>query len=305
MTLRVAVEPTGVRGHLAQAVKAGDGQVVGPEDAEALVWADPAAPGALSALLTEHPAIRWVQLPWAGIEPYVDVVRAHADRTWTCGKGVYAEPVAEMALALALAGRRGLGHYARAGRWTGQRGEMVLGSRITILGGGGITGSLLRLLGPFGGDVTVVRATPQPMDGVARVLAADRVDEALAGADLVLLALALTPETEGIVDARRLALVAEGAGLVNVARGRHVVTDALIPALDDGPLGSVGLDVTDPEPLPGGHPLWGRPEVIITPHTANTEAMAVPLLGARVTENVRRYQAGDPLVGPVDPALGY
>ena len=64
-------------------------------------------------MLDEHPHLRWVQLPWAGIEPYVDVVRAHADRTWTCGKGVYAEPVAEHALALALAGLRGLDRYAR------------------------------------------------------------------------------------------------------------------------------------------------------------------------------------------------
>lgn len=294
-----------MRPHLVRAVEAGGAEVVGPEDAEALVWADPAAPDALSALLGAQPAIRWVQLPWAGIEPYVAVVRAHADRTWTCGKGVYADPVAEHALTLALAGRRALDHYTRADGWTGERGRRLEGARVTILGGGGITESLLRFLAPFGCDVTVVRTTPQPMPGVGRVLPPDHVDEAMTGADLVVLALALTPDTEGIVDKRRLGLVAAGAGLVNVARGRHVVTDDLIPALDDGPLGSVGLDVTDPEPLPADHPLWHRPDVIITPHVGNTEEMAVPLLSTRVTDNIRRYQSAEPLLGPVNPTLGY
>jgi phosphoglycerate dehydrogenase-like enzyme len=113
------------------------------------------------------------------------------------------------------------------------------------------------------------------------------------------------PETEGLIDRRRLDLVAEGACLVNVARGPHLVTDDLVAALRDGPLGSAGLDVTEPEPLPDGHPLWELPNAIVTPHTANTPEMAVPLLAARVTENVRRWAAGEPLVGPVDPAAGY
>jgi phosphoglycerate dehydrogenase-like enzyme len=143
------------------------------------------------------------------------------------------------------------------------------------------------------------------MEGAARVVGADQLDEALTGADVVVLALALTAETTGLIDRRRLDLLATDAVLVNVARGRHVVTDDIIPALDEGPLAGVGLDVTEPEPLPDDHPLWHRPDVIITPHTANTLDMALPLLSARVTENVRRYAAGEPLLGPVDPALGY
>ena len=115
----------------------------------------------------------------------------------------------------------------------------------------------------------------------------------------------LTAETHGLIDARRLALLAPGACLVNVARGPHVVTDDLVAALRDGRLGHAGLDVTDPEPLPAGHPLWDLPKVIVTPHTANTEEMAEPLLAARITENVRRWTAGEPLIGLVDPAAGY
>jgi phosphoglycerate dehydrogenase-like enzyme len=301
----VAVLPAGVRPYLTDAVVAGGGMPSDPEAAEALVWTETGDADGLAKVLDEHPRLRWVQLLWAGIEPYVDVVRAHADRTWTCGKGVYAEPVAEHALALALAGFRGLDHYARAGRWTGQRGRNLLGGRVTIVGGGGIAESLLRLLGPFGCDVTVVRRTPRDMAGAGRVVGDEELDDALSGAELVVLALPLLPDTVGLIDGRRLGLLAPGACLVNVARGPHVVTDDLVAALRDGSLGSAGLDVTDPEPLPDGHPLWSLPNALVTPHTGNTQEMAVPLLSARVTENVGRWIAGEPLIGPVNPEAGY
>jgi phosphoglycerate dehydrogenase-like enzyme len=83
------------------------------------------------------------------------------------------------------------------------------------------------------------------------------------------------------------------------------VTDDLVEALRSGRLGAAGLDVTDPEPLPDGHVLWTLPNVVITPHTANTPEMALPLLAGRITENVRRWAAGEALVGPVDPVAGY
>lgn len=95
------------------------------------------------------------------------------------------------------------------------------------------------------------------------------------------------------------------AWLVNVARGRHVVTEDLVRVLQDGAIGGAGLDVVDPEPLPDGHPLWSLPNCFITPHVGNTPDMAVPLLSARVRDNVRRYLAGEPLLGPVDVDAGY
>ncbi|MGH9231568.1 MAG: NAD(P)-dependent oxidoreductase, partial [Acidimicrobiales bacterium] len=246
---RIAVLPAGVRTFLAAAVEAGGGALSDPDDAVALVWTETAAADTLGRVLDDHRGLRWVQLPWAGVEPYADVIRAHADRTWTSGRGVYAEPVAEHALALALAGLRGLGHYARATSWTGQRGHNLLGARVTVVGGGGIAGSLLRLLGPFRCDVTVVRRTPRAMAGAGSVVGDDRLDEALTGAELVVLALPLLPGTVGLIDRRRLALFAPGACLVNVARGPHVVTADVVEALREGTLGSAGLDVTDPEPL--------------------------------------------------------
>jgi phosphoglycerate dehydrogenase-like enzyme len=302
---RIAVLPAGVRTFIADAVEAGGGVLSDAGDAVALVWTETAAAEPLGHVLDDQAGLHWVQLPWAGVEPYVDVIRAHADRTWTCGKGVYAEPVAEHALALALAGMRGLGHYARARSWTGQRGHNLLGARVTIVGGGGIAVSLLRLLEPFGCEVTVVRRNPGAMPGATRVVGGDRLDEALAGAELVVLALPLLPGTAGLIGRRRLDLLAPDACLVNVARGQHVVTADVVDALRDGALGSAGLDVTDPEPLPDGHPLWDLPNAIVTPHTANTQEMALPLLSARITDNVRRWIAGEPLVGSVDPVAGY
>jgi phosphoglycerate dehydrogenase-like enzyme len=302
---RIAVLPAGTRSYLVGAVEAGGGVVSGPRDAEAVVWTDHADARGLGFVLDDHPQLRWVQLPWAGVEPYIDVIGDHPDRTWTSGKGVYAEPVAEHALALALAGLRSLDRYARERTWTRDRGRNLIGARVVIVGGGGIAESLLRLLAPFGCDVTVVRRVAQPMAGARRVVPADQLDDALAGAEVVVLALALLPGTVELIGRRRLGLLADGACLVNVARGQHVVTDDLVEALRDGTLGSAGLDVTDPEPLPDGHPLWDLPNAIVTPHTANTREMAGPLLGARVTENVRRWVAGAPLIGPVDPQLGY
>jgi phosphoglycerate dehydrogenase-like enzyme len=301
----IAVEPGGTRRWLEGAVEAGGGTVVPPAEAGALVWGRHDDPESLATLLADHPQLEWVQLPWAGVELNVDTIRRFADRTWTCGKGVYAEPVAEHALALTLAGLRHLVAYARASEWGTGAGRNLLGARVVILGGGGITESLLRLLGPFGCDVTVVRQHPDPMPGATRVVGTGELDAALAEADVVVLALALTPATTGILDARRLRLLPAHAWVVNVARGAHVVTDDLVQVLAEGAIGGAALDVTDPEPLPAGHPLWSEPRCLITPHTANTVEMAEPLLRARVSENVRRWIAGEPLVGLVDPADGY
>lgn len=289
----IALAPDGARAWLAGAVEEGGGRVVDAAQASALVWAHPDAPDDLGGLLDEHPGLRWVQLPWAGIEPYVEVVRAHADRTWTCGKGVYAEPVAEHALALALAGLRSLGSYARATTWTRPAGVNLLGARVVVLGGGGITESLLRLLSPFGARITVVRRTPAPMAGAEDVVGLDRIDEVLAGAEVVVLALALTPETTGILDRRRLELLAPHAWVVNVARGSHVVTDDLVAVLAEGRIGGAALDVTDPEPLPLDHPLYSFPNVVITPHIASASTATRSKMAEMAARNIVAALAGE------------
>lgn len=300
---RVAIAPAGAPIWMSDAILAGGGELTPVAEAEAIVWGDARDSDGLAATVDEGRQARWIQLPFAGIENFVHLV--DATHTWTCGKGVYAEPVAELALTLGLAGLRGLGGFARADEWTAPQGENLLGARVSILGGGGITESLVRLLAPFDCHVTVVRRNVGDMDGVDEVLASDRFADALPGADLVVLALALTPETGGIIGFGELELMERHSWLVNVARGRHVVTADLVEALRIGLIGGAGLDVTEPEPLPAEHPLWSMENCIITPHVGNTPEMAVPLLSERITANVRRFASGADLLGLVDPDAGY
>jgi phosphoglycerate dehydrogenase-like enzyme len=117
--------------------------------------------------------------------------------------------------------------------------------------------------------------------------------------------LPLTPETDAMIGRRELAMMQPHAWLVNVGRGRQIVTDDLVVALRDGTIGGAGLDVTEPEPLPAGHPLWALPNCLITPHTGTSDDMTPPLLAARIADNVGRWIRGEPLVGVVDRAAGY
>jgi len=303
----VAVGPEGTAPEwMVEAVVDGGATVVPLDRADALLWTHPDDPAGLTEALAEHgDHLRWVQLPWAGVEPYVGVL--DDDRLWTCGKGVYAEPVAELALTLSLAGFRGLPTYLHDAPLSerGTIGRNLHGAGIVVVGAGGITDAFLRMVAPFDPVTTVVRRRDVPHPAADRTITLKQVDAVLPGADLVVVACALTPETTGLFDARRLALLGEHTWLVNVARGAHVVTDDLVAALRSGGLGGAGLDVTDPEPLPADYPLWSAPNCVITPHVGNTPAMARPLLALRIRMNVARWIAGEPLVGPVDVAAGY
>ena len=302
---RVALGPN--RSEFAEkAIRDGGGE---PADvdarADALVWLNPADLDGLRAALAMASSARWVQLPFAGVEKVAAAGMFDPGLVWTSAKGAYAEPVAEHALALALAGLRLLPRRVMARSWGKPAGTSLYDQPVTILGGGGITERLLELLAPLRVTATVVRHRPDPLPGAARTVGEDALPGALAGAQVVFLALALTPATERIIGPAALAAMHPGAWLVNVARGGHVDTDALVTVLDEGAIGGAALDVTDPEPLPDGHPLWGRENCIITPHTADTTEMITPLLARRIRDNVARFAAGEPLLGLVDPALGY
>ena len=288
------------------AVVAGGGAVVDVGDGpDGLVWLDPSDLDGLADHLATAPGVRWVQLPLAGVERVAELGLFDHTRRWTCAKGSYAEPVAEHALTLALAGLRHLPARVAATSWGEPLGTSLYDQRVTILGGGGITRSLLDLLAPFRVRATVVRRRPVTVEGADRTVPAEALREVLPGSLLVILALALTPETRGIIGAPELGSMDRSTWLINVARGPHVDTDALVAALTDGTIAGAALDVTDPEPLPDGHPLWGLSNCIITPHTADTIEMVVPLLAERIRLNVERFGAGGELVGLVDPDAGY
>ncbi len=302
---RVALGPRHAR-FATDAIAEGGGLLVDvTEEPDALVWLDPAEVEGLARQVSATPTLRWVQLPFAGVEKVLAFGLLDHDHLWTCAKGSYAEPVAEHALALSLAGLRQLRTRISARSWGEAAGTSLYDQKVTILGGGGITTKLLEQLAPFRVEATVVRRKADPVPGAARTVPVGALGEVLPGALVVYLALALTPETTGIIGPRQLELMEETAWLVNVARGAHVDTDALVAALASGSIAGAALDVTDPEPLPDGHPLWELPNCIVTPHTADTIEMIRPLLAERIRTNVVRFAAGQELAGLVDPAAGY
>jgi phosphoglycerate dehydrogenase-like enzyme len=136
-------------------------------------------------------------------------------------------------------------------------------------------------------------------------VAADRVGDVLGEADYVVLAAPGTAGARHLMDADRLARMRAGAWLVNVGRGSLVDTGALLEALESGRLGGAALDVTDPEPLPAEHPLWGRDDVLITPHIATPPEAERRHMAQRIRDNVARLAAGEPLLGVVDRDAGY
>jgi phosphoglycerate dehydrogenase-like enzyme len=302
---RIAIGPN-ASGYATDAVRSGGGLPVKlGERADALVWLSAHDTDGLVAVLEDQPGLRWVQLPFAGVEDAVAAGVLEPGRVWTSAKGLYARPVAEHALTLALAGLRVLPERIRAHSWGTPAGTSLYGAAVTILGGGGIADELLRLLAPFGVQATVVRRQAEPVPGAVRTVTTADLDHVLPGALVVFLSLALTPATRGIIGAAQLEAMDERAWLVNVARGGHVDTDALVAALRAGSIAGAGVDVTEPEPLPDGHPLWSLHNCIITPHTSDTWEMRMPLLAGRIRANVAHFAAGEQLEGVVDPEAGY
>lgn len=280
------------------------------DETRGVVWLSPSGAEELEKVLAAHPKITWVQLPWAGVDSFGEVLARFAGRQtplWTSAKGAYAEPVAEHALALTLAVLRQLPEKSRARSWAGiKQGISLYGRHVVIIGAGGIAVELMRLLAPFEVRVTVVRRSGGPLPGAHRTVLVDELESVLPEADVVIVAAAATSETRHLLGARELAAMKADAALINIARGPLIDTDALVEALNRGHLWGAGLDVTDPEPLPDGHPLWDAPRVVITSHCADTPEMTEPLLAQRVALNVAALVTGSGrFIGVVDPALGY
>jgi phosphoglycerate dehydrogenase-like enzyme len=278
-------------------------EIVEPGAAEAMVWTDWRDPAGLAAVLHDHPGLRWIQLVTSGIDWLAPAL--FGGRIWTSAKGAYAFPIAEYALGNLVAGMRSTPGYARARRWEALPARSLRHARVTMVGGGGIAAALAELLAPWSCDVTVVRRSATPTPWARRAVGLDQLRDVCEDTDVLVLALALTPQTDGIVDAGVLAALPAHAWLVNVARGAHVRTGDLTDALASGRLAGAVLDVTDPEPLPSDHPLWDVPTCLVTPHSACPAGIARPYLLRRVAQNVERFNAGRPLLGVVDPAAGY
>jgi phosphoglycerate dehydrogenase-like enzyme len=300
---KIALEPFSVPEYV-DAIKRAGGHVAKlSDDVAALIWLDYSKPTELTALLDANSQIEWVQLPFAGVDAFSEILKRPI--TFTSAKGSYAEPVAEHAMALALALGRIIPERVRAQSWGRRFATSFYDSEIVIVGGGGITEELLKFLSPYRAKITVVRKRPGvSLDG-CREVGFDELDAVLPMADLVFLNCALTDLTRGLFDKARFSVMKPTALLVNVARGPVVNTADLIDALNNDEIAGAALDVTDPEPLPDGHPLWTAKNVLITPHTADTKEQVIRLFSRRIEANVTVYRAGNDWVGLVDAELGY
>jgi phosphoglycerate dehydrogenase-like enzyme len=288
---------------LVEAVRVAGGQVTTvAADAAAVVWYK-GSPAEFAGLVS--PGIRWVQLPNAGVEPWIEAGVITGERVFTSAAGCYAPAVAEHTLGLLLTAARRLHDLARAQTWTRPSPATLNGATVAIVGCGGIGLALIDMLKPLGAKVVALTRSGRQVPGAEVSAGPDGLDDALRRADYVVLAAPTTTKTRSMIGARELALMKPTAWLVNVGRGALVDTGALVAALRGGRIGGAALDVTDPEPLPDDHPLWTLSQVLITPHSANSESLLLPELARRVRENTSRFLAGRQLVGVVDPVAGY
>jgi phosphoglycerate dehydrogenase-like enzyme len=246
------------------------------------------------------PRLRVIQLMSAGAENVLGYVPPGV--TLCTARGAHDPAVAEWIMAVILGQVRQLPRFMaaqQAGTWAPAVSEPLAGRTALIVGYGSIGEATERLLVPFGVTVERVARHARRVDQQS-VAGVDDLPALLPRADIVILLVPVTPDTTGLVDARFLGLMRDHALLVNAARGAIVDTGALLAELSSGRL-LAALDVTDPEPLPAGHPLWSAPGLLLTPHVAGLSTDAIPRARDIVKEQLARYAAGEPLRNVVGP----
>lgn len=249
-------------------------------------------------------ALRWIHAGSVGVDAVLldEVIAGNVIVTNT--RGVFERPIAEYVLALVLMFAKDLRKtlvLQRERRWCHRETETIAGARVVILGAGGIAGEAAPLLRAAGMEVrTVGRTAREDAPSLGRVYATADVDELLPGADFVVLALPLTPDTRGYLDAERLALLKPGARIINVGRGGLIDEDALIAALRSHSIAGAALDVFATEPLPEDHPFWTMEQVLVSPHMSGDRLGWERAVVECFAENLRRWLAGEKLLNVVD-----
>ena len=264
------------------------------------------------ALFSLAPKLHWFQAMSVGVERCLATPGlAERGLTLTNMQRSSGLPIAEHAIAMLLGLARGLPVHLRnqvKGEWrraaTGMR--EIGGRTLLVVGLGGIGTEVARRGHALGMRVIAIRNSGREGPPfVSQVGLSDELLAYAAQADAVVSSVPLTRETTGLFDARFFAAMKPGGYFINVGRGASVVTADLVAALESGQLAGAGLDVTDPEPLTAGHPLWAMDNVIITPHLAAESDLQEERTWLLVTENLRRYVAGEPLLNVVDIERGY
>lgn len=249
-------------------------------------------------VLADLPRLRYVQLPSAGYEHALPHLPPGV--TLCNGRGVHDAGTAELALALTLAVQRDLPGAVRAmgeGRWANPFGPSLADRRVLVVGQGSVGAAICARFRPFEVELVRVASTARD-DAQGHVHGVDELGDLLPDVDVVVLAIPLSRASYHLMGAGMLARMRDGALLVNVARGKVVDTDALLAELASGRL-RAALDVTDPEPLPPGHPLWSAPNVLVTAHQGGNTDATFPRVAALVRRQLEALLAGAPAVNEV------
>jgi len=285
---------------------------------------------AFDRLLARAPHLRWVHSATSGVERALTPAARQRGVVVTNARGVFTRPIAEHVLMLILAISRRLPQLLELQRertWQPLEGVELRDLTVGIVGYGSIGRAVASLAGAFGARVIAQRRHPETGDagipGAAspladdgdeafpfppapeRILGPDGLYELLAASDVVVLAVPLTAETDGLIDAPALAAMRRDAWIINIARGRLIDDRALLEALGEHRIGGAALDTFREEPLPATSPFWDLPNVILTPHTSWSSARVLDRSVDLFCDNLRRYAAGEPLRNIVDPGAGY
>lgn len=283
-----------------------------PVTEEDIAWADAILGNVKPELLKCAKNLQWLQTSSAGVEPYTRLGVMPAGAALTNATGAYGLAISEHMLGMLLMIYKKLELYRDGqlkGEWS-EQGEVrtLLGATVLIMGMGDIGGSFGRLCKALGAYVIGLRRKDGSRPDYAdEVHLTGELDSLLPRADVVAVTLPGTPATRGMLDKNRIALMKPGAVVLNVGRGYIIDTEALCDALESGRLGGAGLDVTEPEPLPGDHRLWGIPTAVITPHVSGgyhlheTHERIVDIF----IENLSRFLRGGELKNQVDFETGY
>jgi phosphoglycerate dehydrogenase-like enzyme len=286
------------------------------EALEHVAEADAVIGTATPELLAAGAALRWVQVGSAGVERYLEIPQlASGEVLLTNGQRLASPEIAEHVMALTRALARNLHNAVLAtseGEWRRRElGSSELNRRLRtktmlVVGLGGIGTEVARLADAAGMRVTAIRSSRRSGPSfVAKVGLSEDLVAYVAEADVVVNCLPMTASTEDAFDAEVFDAMRPSAFFINVGRGGTVVTEALVTALENGDIAAAGVDVTDPEPLPEGHPLWQAPNVIITPHYSAWSDVGRERRWLLYRENLRRFVAGERLLSVVDPSRGY
>ena len=265
-----------------------------PPGVEFWVPGYPADPAGRDAALEQLPDLRVVQLVSAGAERWIG--RVPPGVILCDGRGLHGGSTAEWVLTAILSVLREFPRFVRAAdarRWDPATTDELAGKRVLVVGAGDLGENVARRVRAFEAEPTLVARSPR--EGIH---GADALPALLPDADVVVLVVPLTAQTRGLVDARFLAAMPDGALLVNAARGPVVATDALVAELRSRRL-RAALDVVDPEPPPPDHPIWDVPNLLLTPHVGGG-VRGFPARAYRlVREQILRYVAGEPLINVV------